>query len=86
MEPIRGFSLAAVVLLSLVLPFAAKVWLPVAEGRKSYLATVWAGQLLGAVGGLWIIAAPVHPEFGLVFAVVSCLACLPILRRQFRPV
>jgi hypothetical protein len=85
MDPIRGFSLAAVVLVSLVLPFTAKAWLKGAGGRTSYLRTVWVGQLLGAVGGLWIIAAPVHPEFGVVASVMACLACLPILRRQMRP-
>jgi hypothetical protein len=85
MDPIRGFSLAAVVLLSLILPFTAKAWLKGAGGRTSYLRTVWVGQLLGAVGGLWIIAAPVHPEFGVFASVVACLACLSILRRQMQP-
>jgi hypothetical protein len=85
MDPLRGFSLSAVVLLSLVLPFTAKTWLMGARGRTSYLRTVWVGQLLGAAGGLWIILAPVHPEFGVVTTVIACLACLPILWRQTRP-
>jgi hypothetical protein len=84
MDPIRGFSLAAVVLLSLVLPLAVSAWLAKAGGRRSYLRTVWAGQSLGAIGGLWIIVAPVHPEWGVVATVVACLACLAILRRQMR--
>ena len=85
MDPIREFSLAAVVLLSLVLPFAASAWGAGAGGRASALRTVWVGQLLGAAAGLWIIVAPAHPENGAVAAGVACLACLPVLRRQLRP-
>jgi hypothetical protein len=85
MDPIRGSSLAAVVLLSLVLPLAANAWRTGAGGRMSYLRTAWVGQSLGAVGGLWIIVTPVHPEFGVVAAALACLACLLVLRRQMRP-
>ena len=85
MDPIRGFSLAAGVLLSLVLPLTANAWLTGAGGRTSYLRTVWVGQLLMAVSGLWMIVAPVHPEYGVVATVIACLACLPVLRRQMRP-
>jgi hypothetical protein len=84
MGPIGGFSLAAVVLLSLVLPLTANARLRGASGRPPALRTVWVGQLLGAVGGLWIIVAPVHPEYGVVAAVMACLACLLVLRRQVR--
>ena len=86
MDPIRGFSLAAVVLLSLVLPLTASAWLTGAGGRRSYLRTVWAGQWLMAVSALWVHITPVHPEWGAIAAAIVCLAGLPILRRQMRPV
>ena len=81
----REFSLAAGLLVSLLLPLTATAWLTGAGGRTSYLRTVWVGQWLIAVGGLWIIVAPVHPEYGVVATVITCLACLPVLRRQMRP-
>jgi hypothetical protein len=84
MDPLRGFSLAAIVLLSLVLPLTTNPWLTRASGRRTYLRTVWVGQSLAAVGGLWVIAAPIHPEYGLVVTVIACLACLPVLRRKRR--
>jgi hypothetical protein len=84
-EPLRGFSLAAIVLFSLVLPLAANPWLSRASRRRTYLRRVWVGQALAAVGGLWVIAAPVHPEYGPVVTVIAYLACLPVLRRQTRP-
>jgi hypothetical protein len=86
MDPIRGFSLAAVVLFSLALPLIANLWLTEAGGRRSYLRTVLVGQSLGAVGGLWTIVAPVHPEWGVAASAIACLACLPVLRQQMRPV
>jgi len=46
---------------------------------------VLAGQLLIAVGGLLIIAMPFLSAYGFMFAAVSCLGCLPVLRRQLRP-
>jgi hypothetical protein len=84
MDPIRGFSLAAVVLLSLVLPFTAKAWLRRTDGRAPDLRTVWVGQWLMAIGGLWIVVAPVHPEYGVVASLIACLAFLRVLRRQAR--
>jgi hypothetical protein len=85
MEPFRGFCLAAVVLLSLVLPLASSVWRREACGRRASLRVVWAGQWLEALGGLWIVAAPVHPEWGVAASVIACLACLSVLRRPMRP-
>ena len=85
MDPIRQFSLAAVVLLSLVLPLTASAWLTGAGVRRSYLRTVWVGQLLMAVSALWVHVTPVHPEWGAVAAAIVCLAGLPILRRQMWP-
>ncbi len=85
MDPLRGFSLAAIVLLSLVLPLTTNPWLTRARERITYLRTVWAGQFIAAVGGLWVIAAPFHPEYGLVVTVIALLACLTVLRRQIQP-
>jgi hypothetical protein len=88
MEPLRGFALSAIVLLSLILPLTASSWQTAVTGggRKTYLVTVWVGQLIGTAGGMWAITAPIHPEFGFVVAVVGCLVCLPILRRQLRTI
>ncbi|WP_337175896.1 hypothetical protein [Paludisphaera sp.] len=41
--------------------------------------------MLAAVAGLWVVAAPVHPEYGVVAAIIGCLACLLVLRRRTRP-
>jgi hypothetical protein len=85
MEPLRGFTLSGIVLLSLILPLAASSWqTAVRGGRRRYLVTVWIGQLVGAGGGVLAITSPIHPEFGLVVAVAGCLVCLPILHRQLR--
>jgi hypothetical protein len=86
MDPLRGFSLAAIVLLSMVPYLTTNPWLTGARRRRTYLRTVWVGQSLAAVvGTLWVIAAPVHPEYGLVVTVIACLACLTVLRRKTRP-
>ncbi len=86
MDPIRAFWLAAVVLLSLVLPLAAGAWSrSIGDGRIAGLRTVWVGQLLEAAAGLWIVVAPVRPEFGVVAAFVTCLMCLRVLRRPMQP-
>jgi len=85
MDPLRGFSLAAIVLLSLVLPLTTNAWLTRARERRTYLRTVWVGQSIAAVGSLWVIAAPIHPEYGLVVTVIAWLACLTVLRRKMRP-
>jgi hypothetical protein len=85
MDPARGVSLAAIVLFSVVLPLTINPWLTRASQRRNYLRRVLVGQSLAAVGGLWVIAAPIHPEFGLVVTVIACLACLPVRRRQPRP-
>ena len=79
--PTPGFSLAAIVLFSVVLPLSTNPWLTRASRRRTYFRRVWVGQSLAAVGGLWVIAAPIHPEYGLVVTVIACLACLPVLRR-----
>jgi hypothetical protein len=85
MDPLRGFSLAAIVLLSLVLLLTTNPWLTRARERRTYLRTVWVGQSIAAVGSLWVIAAPIHPEYGLVVTVIAFLACLTVLRWQMRP-
>ena len=62
MEPVRGFSLAAIVLFSVVLPLTINPWMTRARRRRNYLRKVLVGQSVAAVGGLWVFAAPVHPE------------------------
>jgi hypothetical protein len=86
MDASSGFFLAGIVLLSLVLPLTASAR-PLAGGiqRRPLFPVVWSGQLLIALGGVWIIAVPLHPAYGFVFAVAGCLGCLFFLRRQFRP-
>ena len=83
-DPLRGFSLAAIVLLSLVLPLITNPWLTRARERRTYLRTVLIGQCIAAVGCLWVIAAPFHPEYGLVVAVIAFLTCLTVLRQQIQ--
>jgi hypothetical protein len=86
MEALSGLFLVGVSLLSLVLPLTASAGpKSVERGRRSILLTVLTGQLLIAVGGLWIIAMPTLSAYGLIFVVASCLGCLPVLRRQLRP-
>lgn len=86
MAAFSGLFLAGVALLSLVLPLAASARPQAAgTGRRPFLLTIWVGQLLIAVGGLLIVATPSHPAYGLMFALASCLGCLPVLRRQLRP-
>jgi hypothetical protein len=86
MDARRGFSLAAIGLLSLALPLTTNPWLTRARRRRTNLLTVWVGESVAAVGGLWAIAAPIHPEYGLVVTVIAFLACLTVLRRKTRPI
>ena len=85
MDPVRGFSLAAIVLFSVVLPLTINPWMTRASRRRNYLRRVLVGHAVAAVGGLWVFAAPVHPEYGLVVTVIACLVCLHVRRRQTRP-
>jgi hypothetical protein len=85
MDPRRGFSLAAIGLLSLVQPLTTNPWLTRARRRRTYLRTVWVVQFVAAVGGLWVVAAPIHPEIGVVVTVIAWLACLRASRRRTRP-
>jgi len=84
-DPRRGLLLAAVALPMVVLPLATNPWQTNARRRRVYLQTALLGQSFAAVGGLWVVAAPVHPEYGLVVTAVACLACLAALRRKARP-
>jgi hypothetical protein len=84
---IAGQSLALFLsiglLLSFVLPFTAKARTPTdTQNPKPWMRTVWAGQLLMALGGLLIICLPAHPIFGFAIAVVSCSVFTRKLRRQ----
>ena len=56
------------------------------EKAKRWIRTVWTGQLLMAAGGLWIILLPLHPMFGFLLAVVSCVVFACKLQRQLRSV
>jgi uncharacterized membrane protein YadS len=84
MDPLRVFSLASIVLLSAVLILTTNPWLTRASRRRTYFRRVWVGQSIAAVAGLWVIASPIHPEYGLVVTVIALLACLPAHRRQTR--
>ena len=61
--PLRGVSLAVIVSLSLILPLPTNPWWTRARERRNYLRSVWVVQSIAAVGGLWVIATPVHPEY-----------------------
>ena len=52
MDRLRGFSLAAIVLLSLVLPLTANAWLT----EANYMGPV-RGFLLAAIALLWLVVA-----------------------------
>jgi hypothetical protein len=85
MDPLRVFSCAGIVLVSLVPFLTSKPWLTRARRRRTDLQAFWVVEFVAALGGLWAVAAPIHPEFGLVVTVIAYLACLPDLRRQGRP-
>jgi hypothetical protein len=85
MDPLRELSLAAIALLSLVPFFTTNPWLTRARRRRTNLRTFWFVEFVAAVGGVWAVAAPVHPEWGLVVTVIACLACLPVFGGKTRP-
>src|SRR3954463_5880328 len=84
MDPVRGFLLAAIALLWLVVSLATNPWQMRASRRRAAFRRGWVVESLAFVGSLWVIAAPIHPEFGLVFMVIACLACPSVLGRKSR--
>ena len=73
-------------LLSLVLPLLAQRQSSNDAGNaKLRLHTAWTGQIFIGFGGL-LIMFTTHPVFGLMFAMVSCLAFVLKLRGQVRAV
>ena len=73
-------------LLSLVLPLLAQRQSSNDAGNaKLRLRTAWTGQIFIGFGGL-LIMFTTHPVFGLMFAMVSCLAFVLKLRGQVRAV
>jgi hypothetical protein len=85
MDPLREFSLAAIFLLSAILYLTTNPWPTRARRRRTDLGTFWVVQFVAAIGGLWVVTAPIHPEYGLVVTVIACLAYLTVLRWQKRP-
>src|SRR5262249_36387055 len=81
---VRGFSLAAIALLWLVLSLAVNPWQTRARQRRADFLRVCVVQSLAIVGSLWVLAAPIHPELGAVFIVIGCLAYPAVLQRKTR--
>jgi cytochrome c biogenesis factor len=80
---LQALCLSIGLLLSFVLPFTAKARaLKDARNPKPWMRMVWAGQLLMALGGLFIIVSPAHPMFGFAIAIMSCVIFTRKLRRQ----
>ena len=84
MDPVRGVLLAAIALLWLVVSLATNPWQMRASRRRTAFRRVWVVESLAFVASLWVIAAPIHPEFGPVFMVIACLACPAVFRRKSR--
>ena len=81
-RPLHELYLAVIVVLSFILPLMANALAPKKSGgAKPWLRTVWAGQVLGAVGGLLVIFSPLHPACGLAVAIASCVIFGWLLRR-----
>ena len=80
---LQALCLSIRLLLSFVLPFTAKARaLRDARNPMPWMRTVWAGQWLMALGGLFIIGLLAYPVFGLAIAIVSCAIFTRKLRRQ----
>lgn len=84
MNPMIGFTLAGVVLLSLVLPLSAARLRDQPHGSTPNLALVWAGQAGLALAGLLILGTPIHPGWWLLAAFLACMACTRALHRSVR--
>ena len=84
MAPTISFTLAGVVLLSLVLPLSAARLRDQPHGSAPNLASVWAGQAGLALAGLLILGTPIHPGWWLLMAFLSCMTCTWALHRSVR--
>lgn len=84
MDPVRGVLLAAIALLWLVVSLAMNPWQMRASRRRTAFRKVWVVESLALVASLWVIAAPTHPEFGLVFLVIACVGCPAVFRGKPR--
>lgn len=81
---LQAICLIDVGLLSLVFTLLAQRELSKDAGNaKLRLRTVWTGTIFIGFGAL-LIQFTTHPVFGLIFAIVSCLAFVLILRSQVR--
>ncbi len=77
--------LAGGLLLCLVLPLLMSFCGPLdAAARKSCMKTVWTGQILLTIAGLTVLASPLFAPYAAGFGLGSCVACVFVLRRQFR--
>lgn len=56
-----------------------------AESARRWMRTVWTGQILIGMAGLWIILLPNCAVFGLLFALGDLVLCAGKLRRDLRP-
>jgi hypothetical protein len=79
--------LAAMLLLSLVLPLLMSTFAPRdAAIKRSCMKTVWMGQTLLAVAGLAVLASASVAPYATAFGVMSCSCCTLLMLRQFRAV
>jgi hypothetical protein len=74
MIPLQEVSIAALLLISLILPLYASVTWSLRAIRESPLSWIWIGQAFLALGGLLIIGEAVHPLPALALATLGCLA------------
>jgi len=77
--------LAGLLLLSLVPPLLMSFRGPQnATTRRSCLATVWTGQVLGAFAGMVVLGSAPFAPCAAAFGLVSCVCCALVLLRQGR--
>ena len=82
MDTLQPLCLAAVLLLSLVLPLTVSAWsVEAPRALPRLLPLLRTAQLLLGLAGLLIIAAPLHSVWGLVAAVGICVGFRKKLRR-----
>ncbi|EEF62679.1 permease prefix domain 1-containing protein [Pedosphaera parvula] len=86
-DELQALFLIDGLLLSLVLPLMAAMQPARGTGSlKRGMRTVWAGQICIGLGGLVVLLLPLHPVFGLVFSLISCIGFAHVLRGQLRVV
>lgn len=82
MDPMIGFSLAGILLLSLVLPLSAARLRDQLHGSTPPLGVVWVGQVCLTFAGLLILGTPIHPGLWLFLAFLGCMTCTWTLHRS----